>query len=49
MVVLMNELIVDQSEIDESMAAVFPECCHRAMGSMIHAAKLAAQVTFHLS
>lgn len=49
MVVLMKELIVDQSEIDESMAAGFPECCHRAVGCMIHAAKLVAQVTFHLS
>jgi hypothetical protein len=47
----MDELLVDRPEINESVAAGFPESCHRAVRCMIHAAKLAAQVTqkFHNS
>ncbi|CAK9214671.1 unnamed protein product [Sphagnum troendelagicum] len=41
--VQMDELLVDQPEINESMATGFPESCHRAVRCMIHAAKLAVQ------
>ncbi len=49
--VQMDELLVDRPEINESVAAGFPESCHRAVRCMIHAAKLAVQVTqkFHNS